>query len=121
MAVVTKWADTADVLLAHVIPASVTAGTARIAFIASLAGLNYTSDGFTLLQASFQNYAIELAVGMTPTGWIGTPPPAPPNFNLSGHNDANVAADIISGILVTWAMTGKATLAVPPNTVMNWV
>lgn len=107
-----RWANIADTLLATVIPPSLTAVTARAAFMQVMQAMSYSSQGILILQTAFMAYATTLAAGMAPA-FIATPPPMLPPFILTGlvTRSAEIEANNIANVLTTWARTGTATPA----------
>jgi hypothetical protein len=116
-----KWADVAELLFAAVIPISTGATAGRAAFISVMQGVsNSVPNGLIILKSAFQAYSVAIAIGMLPL-FTGTPPAGlPPLESAIGSNDADITANIMATVLVTWAKTGTSVLVAPPNTFATW-
>lgn len=105
------WCAVADALLQGVVPASSTIPAAQSAFKGVMGAISASVNGVVILQNAFQAYATALASGMAPAGFVGTPPPSPPMFTLTGMvtKSAEAEAANMAAVLFAWAKTGTAT------------
>jgi hypothetical protein len=78
------------------------------------------------VEAAFTGFAATVGAGMAPT-FVGAPPPAPVGFALEFAKPPaawaathEAAATLWAARIHAWMITGKATLAVPPNTQTPW-
>lgn len=122
-----SWADALEAYFLPVFPVSTTVSAAAEALVPSLVQTFTTSTtAFTTaaqMEASFLTFATTVATGMAP-GYTGLPPTAQVGFLslfsvVRETTDQAVAA--FTQAIVTWSLTGTATLVAPPFTVTNWV
>jgi hypothetical protein len=107
-----SWSKVATKLLSQTIPVSIGQEAALSGFFASMSGLNEKSNGILMLQGAFQAYATQIALGMTISGFVGTPPPLQPDIlgiSQTNTDDAESYANKLANVLITWAKTGTAT------------
>ena len=106
-----RWSDVIDNYASAIVPPSTTSQVAKQAFYSVFLQINFT-NGLIVFSQAFQQYALQLSLGMPPL-YVGTPPPIPidltPSFiGLSGATK-EIIVPIMVNIIDLWFRTGLAT------------
>lgn len=119
------WADAVRGYAELVIPPSTTIDAASTTLASSLSVIFATPQPSTTvpgqLDLAFTVWATTVAAGMAPA-YLAVPPPLPVGFSTLTSIETTTEGAVIkfSNAINTWFLTGSATLAVSPFTVVTW-
>lgn len=116
------WANVVEICAGDVIPTSSNKPIAKTLFINTFNTMSIQAqNGYEVFSQALMDYATSLALGMTASGFTGTPPPIPFEFNMQGLISGSSAAEALrlSTDLVNWFKTGTAT-NISTGATINW-
>jgi hypothetical protein len=123
-----QWAACMQGYASAVVPPLVTgvAAAAALALAGALTNAFASATCVADVEVAFLGFATAIGVGMAPT-YVSTPPPGPVGFveeigkpPSEWAATQKEAAELWAGKIHDWMTSGIATLAVPPNTPVNW-
>lgn len=116
------WALVFNETCKEVQPPSANLETATVLFEETFKTMTYELQNGTLIfQQAAMAFATELALGMTPSGFTGVPPPIPLPLNPTGFitKDREIEINNLSDIIYNWLKTGTAINIISGVTI-NW-
>lgn len=117
------WALAMAAYASAIVPPTTTLPVARIGLEAALLTAFGAVDAAASMETAFAAFAAQLALGMAPA-YAAVQPPGDVGFaalfTLPRPSTRQEGVERVANAIDAWMRTGTATLAAPPNTVINW-